>query len=99
MRGVAFYEISFGGIAYIYTQTNKPQIAKHVIVFKGFQYKEPRTLHTQLQKMCSYLPYTLHTTTFFHNCNDFFNSFLYDFLRKIFAVMCVVCKGLKVIYD
>ena len=84
MRNVIFYEISFGGIAY--TQTNKPQIAKHVIVFKGFQYKEPRTLHTQLQKMCSYLPYTLHTTTFFHNCNDFFNSFLYEqqFSHQIF---------------
>ena len=58
----------------------------------------PCTLHTKLQKeqLCS-----IHTTTYFHNCNDFStvffymsNDFLSDlFLRKIFAVLCKVYKG------
>ena len=45
---------------------------------------------------------SVHTTTFCHNCNDFFNSFVYVqkffttiFLRKTVAVLCVVCKGRK----
>ena len=52
---------------------------------------------TQNCKKCSYLPYTLRL---FHNCNIFptvyymSNNFLTDFFRKIFAVLCVVCKGL-----
>ena len=41
------------------------------------------TLHTKLQKMQSS---PIHTTTFFHNCNDFFHSFLYgqQFSRRFF---------------
>ena len=64
---------------------------------KSLQFKGPPTLHTKLQKMqlCS-----IHITTFVHHCNDFFNCFIYGqqfhntFFGKIFAVVCVVCKGL-----
>ena len=43
----------------------------------------------------------MHTTTFFHNYNEFFNSFIYgqrflqQFFRKIFVKIFVVCEGLK----
>ena len=56
--------------------------------------------YTRNCNKCSYLQYTLQF--FFHNGNDFFNSFfmrnnfLTDFFVKIFAVSCVVCKGLYV---
>ena len=56
------------------------------------------TLHTKLQ-ICSYIPYTLQ---FFSQLQRFFSSFIYidkdfhnDYFRKIFAVFCVVCKGLN----
>ena len=41
-----------------------------------------------------------HTTTFFHNCNNFLDSlymdkdFYKDFCRKIFVKIFVVCEGL-----
>ena len=57
----------------------------------------PRTLHTNTAKNAV----IFHTHyNFFLNCKDFFNSFLYeqlflrDFFKKIFAVLCVVCKGI-----
>ena len=39
---------------------------------------------------------SIHTTPFFHNCNNFLNGFIYgqNFFRKIFPVLCVVCKDL-----
>ena len=52
-------------------------------------------------KKCSYLPYTLQllfttattfSTVFLYMGNNFQNNFF----RKIFAVSCVVCKGLQV---
>ena len=61
--------------------------------------KGPRTLQLKLQKNSLS---SIHTSTFFHNCNDFSNIVLYmdndfpnDFLRKIFVKIFVVCKGLK----
>ena len=48
---------------------------------------------------------SIHTTTFFHKCNNFFNCFTFGqlfsrrFLRKIFAVLCVVCEGLINVYS
>ena len=44
-----------------------------------------------------------HITNLVHNCNDFFKTFIImmnndfhnNFLRKILAVSCEVCKGLK----
>ena len=45
---------------------------------------------------------SIHTTTFFHNCNDIFQQFYIwatifttIFFRKVFAVSCVVCKELN----
>ena len=45
--------------------------------------KGPRTLQLKLQKKSLS---SIHTTTFFHNCNDFFNSFIYGqrFLQRFF---------------
>ena len=59
------------------------------------------THYTRNFKKCSYLSYTLQL--FFHNCNDFFNSFFYmsndflaDFFRKNIVALCEVCKkGVK----
>ena len=51
--------------------------------------KGPRTLHMKIQKMQSS---SIHIfSTAFYMSNDF----LTDFLRKIFVVSCVVCKGLN----
>ena len=46
--------------------------------------KDPRTLQLKLQKKQLS---SIHTTTFFHNCNDFFNSFVYGqrFLQQFFS--------------
>ena len=52
----------------------------------------PRTLHTKLQK--NYTHYTLHTTTFFSQMQQFSQQF---FFGKIPAVLCVACKGLNTI--
>ena len=57
--------------------------------------KGPRTLHTKLQKMQLS---SIHTTTFCHNCNDFFNSFIYGqrfsrlFEKNLCSFVCR-CKG------
>ena len=44
-------------------------------------HKGRRTLHTKLQIVQLF---SIHTTTFFHNCNNFFNSFIcgQQFLRR-----------------
>ena len=59
----------------------------------------PRTLHMKLQKNA--VIFHSNRYNFFHNCNNFFNSFLYigndfhnNFFQKIFAVSNVVCEGL-----
>ena len=46
-------------------------------------YKGPRTLQLKLQKKQLS---SIHTTAFFHNCNDFFNSFIYvqQFSQRFF---------------
>ena len=49
-------------------------------------YKVPRTLQLKLQKK---LLSSRHTKTFFHNCKDFFNSFIYGqlFLQRFFWIL------------
>ena len=60
--------------------------------------KGPRKLQLKLQKKSLS---SIHTKTFFHNCKDFFNSFLYgqqflqQFFGKIVVKTFVVCEGLK----
>ena len=55
----------------------------------------PSQTTTKLQKMQLS---SIHITPFFYKCNNFFHSFYMDsafhsnFLLKIFAVSCVVCK-------
>ena len=72
-------------------------VSKVLTKYSMFVYYGPRSLHTKLQKMQLS---SIHTTIFFHNCNDFFHSFLYvqrfscRLFSKIFAVSCVVYKGL-----
>ena len=73
-------------------------LTQYSVYIVSLMYKGPRILHT-LQK----LPLSCkRTTTFFfrywNDCSRFFfvsNDFLTDFFRKIFAVSCVVCKGLN----
>ena len=57
-------------------------------------YKIKQTNKQTNCKKCSYLP---HTTTFFHDCNSFIygQQFQDDFLRKVFADLCAVYKGLN----
>ena len=62
-------------------------------------HKSPRTLQSQLRRM----PLSsIHTITFFHNCNYFFNSFIYAqqfsqrFFRKNVVKIFLLCKGLVV---
>ena len=63
------------------------------IAMSSCQTRGPHTLHTKLHKIQLS---SLHTTTFCHNCSNFFNSFingqqfLQRFFRRIFAVLCVV---------
>ena len=61
--------------------------------------KGPRTLHTKLQNMQLS---SIHTTNFFHYCNNFFNTFLYGqrfsqqfCLKKKVVKIFVVCQGRK----
>ena len=64
------------------------------------QFYGPSTLHLSLQKMQLHVS-SIHITTFFHNYNGFLNSFWCGeqfsqrFFKKSFAVLCVLCKGLK----
>ena len=59
--------------------------------------KGPCTLQLKLQKKSLT---SIHTTTFFHNCNDFLNSFIWAkifttiVLEKIVVKIFVVCEGL-----
>ena len=69
------------------TKAASQAVLQHEIIWvhigEFFMISGPRTLHTKLQKMqLSFI----HTTTFYHNCNDFFNSFLYgqQFLQRFF---------------
>ena len=63
-------------------------------------YKSPRTLHMKLEKIQLS---SIHTTIFFHNCNNSFNRFIiymgnnvhHNVFRKIFAVLSLECKGLN----
>ena len=65
---------------HLYYEFSIQPIMGHVLV---------STLHTKLQKMQLS---SIHTTIFVHMSNEF----LTDFVRKIFAVLCVVCKSLYV---
>ena len=61
------------------------------------KFQDPRTLHTKLQIMqlssihtaIFFTAATIFSTVFYMN-----NDFLTNFLKKIFAVLCAVCKGL-----
>ena len=75
-----------GSIDYIYNRELVPFWPYFSLSIKKFKVlvKGPRTLQLKLQeKQLS----SIHTTTFFHNCNEFF--------RKIFVKIFVVCEGLN----
>ena len=66
----------------------------------GKDFKGLSALHKKLQK-CSYLPYTLQlvftTATIFQQFYMWATIFTIIFFKKILAVFCLVCKGLKLL--